>query len=315
MRLLPYHRLISAVFSLIIAGLFVSNHKEIFVMATVKGTARNIQQKGEQAAKEVAYSPLMDRLARLGYAVKGFLYIAMGVIAITGAMGKSKTPADQIGAIASFQKLPYAVPVLWIILIGLVAYSLWGVIRAVLDPFHKGKDLKGLLARGGYLISAVTYASFAVPTYQMLMGMRHKSSASNVHLVSTIMSMPMGRWLVGAFGLAAVVAGLYQIYSGIKMDFDQRFKPYALDDEQRRVAVQVGRFGTIARGIVFAIVGGFLVLAAYQANPGNARGFDGALRFLAHQPYGIYLLGIVAAGLIAFGIYSWMSAAWFRLTR
>jgi hypothetical protein len=304
------------IFSLIIPGLSRRNQKEIIVMATAKGTVKNIQQKGEQVAKEAAYSPLMDRLARLGYAVKGFLYIAMGVIAIAGAMGKSKTPADQIGAIASFQKLPYAEPVLWIILIGLVAYSLWGVIRAILDPFHKGKDLKGLLARGGYLISAVTYASFAVPTYQMIMGMRHKSSASsNVQMVSKIMSMPMGRWIVGAFGLAAVAAGLYQIYSGIKMDFDQRFEPYALDDEQRRVAVQVGRFGTIARGIVFAIVGGFLVLAAYQANPGNAKGFDGAFRFLAHQPYGLYLLGIIASGLMAFGIYSFMSAAWFRLKR
>ena len=284
-----------------------------------QGTAKDIhdvKKKGEMAAKEAAYSPLMEKLARLGYAVKGFLYVAIGVIAITGAMGKSNTPADQLGAIGSFRKLPYAEPVLWIILIGLVSYSLWGVIRAILDPFHKGTDLKGLLARAGYLISAVTYASFAVPTYQMIMGIRHKSSTtSTVQLVSKVMSMPMGRWIVMAIGVAAIGAGIYQIYSGIKMDFDQRFKPYALDAEQLRVAVQVGRFGTIARGIVFAIIGFFLALAGYYANPGNARGFDGAMKFLEKQPYGIYLLGIVASGLVAFGIYSWMSAAWFKLKR
>ena len=285
-------------------------------MATAKGSMNAMKQQGKQAMKEAAYSPTVERLTRLGYAVKGFLYLAIGFTAIAGAMGKSKTPADQIGAIASLTKQPYAEPVLWIVLIGLVGYSLWGVTRAILDPFHKGSDLKGLLARGGYLISAATYASFAIATYQILQGTRHGSSTNNlVQMVGKVMNMPMGRWIVGAIGLAAVAAGLYQVYSGIKKDFEKTFDPYALDAEQRRVAVQVGRFGMIARGIVFAITGGFLVLAAYQANPGSAKGFDGAFRFLAHQPYGLYLLGIIAAGLMAFGIYSLMSAAWFRLKR
>lgn len=176
--------------------------------------------------------------------------------------------------------------------------------------------MEGLLARGGFLISAITYASFVWPTYQLIIGARHGRGAdATVQLVSKVMSMPMGRWLVGAFGIAAVLAGLYQIYSGIKMDFDHRFKPYALNPEQLRIAKQLGRYGTIARGIVFGIVGGFLVLAAYRASPGSARGFDGALDFLAKQPYGIWLLVIIALGLIAFGIYSFMSAAWFKLKR
>lgn len=286
-------------------------------MATAKGSVNAIKQEGKQAVKEVAYSPLVERLTRLGYAVKGFLYMAIGFTAIAGALGKSSTPADQMGAISSFRKLPYAEPILWIVLIGLVAYALWGVTRAILDPFHKGSDLKGLLSRAGYLISAATYASFVIPTYELIQGARHPGSSTHttVQLVSKVMSMPMGRWIIGVIGVAAVAAGLYQIYSGIKKDFERAFQPYALDAEQLRVAIQVGRFGVIARGIVFAIIGGFLVLAAYQANPGNARGFDGAMRFLAKQPYGIYLLGIVAFGLIAFGIYSWMSAAWFKLRR
>src|SRR5215216_1761204 len=129
------------------------------------------------------------------------------------------------------------------------------------------------------------------------------------------MNMPMGSWIVGAIGVAAIAAGLYQIYMGYKMDFDQRFKPYALTADQLRIAKQLGRYGTMARGIVFAIVGFFVTLAAYQANASNAQGFDGALDYLAKQPYGIWLLAIVALGLIAFGIYSFMSAAWLKLKR
>lgn len=277
-------------------------------------TANSIKTQGKKVTKDMAYSETMDRLARLGYGVKGVIYITMGFIAFRSALGKSSTPADQLGAIASFGKLPYAQILLWVILAGLISYSLWGLVRAFLDPFHKGKDLKGLLARGGYLLSAITYATFVLPTYQLIRGASRGAGSNQMgQFVIKIMAMPWGRFLVGAVGLGVIAAGIYQIYMAIKMNFEQQFKPYALSPEQLRVAKQVGRFGTIARGIVLALVGYFLFLAAYYARPGQAQGFSGALRFLGQQPYGLWLLGIIAAGLIAFGIYALMSAAWFRL--
>ena len=280
---------------------------------------REIKKKGEKAAKELkqaAYSPLMDQLTRLGYAVKGFLYVAIGFIAIAGALGRTTTPADQLGAIVEFSELPFAQIILWVILLGLISYSLWGVIRAILDPFHKGTKLEGLIMRLGYLISAITYATFVWPTYQLIIGApKGTGTDATVELVSQVMNMPLGRWLVGGFGVAAIVAGLFQIYTGIKPDFEQRFKPYALTSEQITVARRMGRFGTVARGVIFGIAGGFLILAAWQSNPGQARGFDRALDFLANQPYGIWLLLIVAAGFIAFGLYSFIGAAWFRFKK
>jgi hypothetical protein len=280
-----------------------------------KQDIKNIEAKGKKTAKEAAYSPTMERLARLGYGVKGLIYITMGLLAIQGALGKGKTPADQLGAIRTFSKLPFAQALLWIVLIGLISYALWGIIRAIMDPFHKGTDTKGLIARGGYLISAATYASFVLPTYQLISGARSSSGGNQTHLISQIMSLPMGRIIVGVIGVAAIGAGLYQIYMGLKSKFEKQFKTYALNAEQYRTAIQIGRFGTIARGIVFAIVGFFIFLAAYYSNPGRAQGVDGALNYLAKQPYGLWLMGIVAAGLIAFGIYSLMTAAWFRFER
>jgi hypothetical protein len=282
---------------------------------TVKQDARNIKTSGERAAKQAAYSPTMEKLTRLGYAVKGLIYITIGLLAIQGALGKAKTPADQFGAINTFGKLPFGHIFLWVILIGLISYALWGVVRAILDPFHKGTDLKGLLARGGYLISAGTYAFFAWPTYQLIRRTRSSSGSNQTQFIGQIMALPMGRIIVGVIGVAAIAAGLYQVYQGIQSKFEQQFKPYALTADQYRTAVQIGRFGTIARGVVFAIIGFFFCLAAYYANPGQAQGVSGALKFLANQPYGLWLLGIVAVGLIAFGVYSLMTAAWFRFQR
>jgi hypothetical protein len=283
---------------------------------TLKGSVNNAKAEGKQAAKKAAYSPTMDRLARLGYAVKGLIYIIIGLLAIQSALGKNSTPADQLGAIAAISKLPYGMLALWIVLVGLISYSLWGLIRAFLDPFHKGNDTKGLLIRGGYLVSAVTYASFILPTYELITGAGGGSqSHQTVKFVAAIMSTTWGRVGVGILGLAVVAGGFYQIYLGITSNFDKQFKPYALNPQQLKIAKQLGRYGTIARGVVFALVGFFLCLAAFYANPSTAKGFNGALNFLARQPYGLWLLGIIALGLIAFGIYSVMSAAWFKLKK
>ena len=283
-----------------------------------RGPVEDIQSEGKRAAQQAAYSPLMETLTRIGYAVKGVIYILIGVLALEGVTGKNHSPADQVGAIVALSKLPAGEVIMWIVLIGLIAYSLWGFIRAILDPYHKGHDLKGIAARIGYVISGLTYAFFVLPTYDLIKGARHSSSAgsgSTQKIVAQVMSMPFGAILVGAFGVAAIAAGVYQIYSGLNSTFDRQFKSYALTPDQYKTVIQAGRFGTAARGVVFALVGFFLCLAAVYHNPSQAKGFSGALTFLGHQPYGLWLLGIIAVGLIAFGVYSLISAAWLKMRR
>ena len=60
----------------------------------------------------------------------------------------------------------------------------------------------------------------------------------------------------------------------------------------------------MARSVVFALIGFGLVKAAIDYDPKEAVGLDGALRKLADSSFGPLLLGIVAAGLIGFALYS-----------
>ena len=129
------------------------------------------------------------------------------------------------------------------------------------------------------------------------------------------MAMPGGRWIIGLVGLIVLGAGLFQVYLGFKAGFDRQFQSYALSPQEVRMVTNIGRFGTAARGVVLAIVGGLIALGAYRATPSQKVGIDTALATLMHQPYGAFLLGIVALGLIAFGFYSLLSAFWFRLRR
>ena len=127
------------------------------------------------------------------------------------------------------------------------------------------------------------------------------------------MSKPWGPYAIGIVGLVVIAVGLYQIYQGINTSFDRQFKTYAMTAQELKWAIQIGRLGTAARGVVFVLVGGLISLAAYQSNPSQPVGIDPALKTLLHQPYGGLLLGLVAVGLMAFGVYSLMSAVWFRL--
>ena len=121
--------------------------------------------------------------------------------------------------------------------------------------------------------------------------------------------------MVGAIGLIVIGVGLSQIIKGFKGDFDQQFKPYKISRQQYKIITQLGRFGTAARGLVFSMVGFFLLLTALNNDPSQAKGIDGVLAALLTQPYGPALLAIVALGLIAFGIYSAMSGFWLRFKR
>lgn len=275
-----------------------------------------IKSDVKRAGQKAAFSPLMEALTRFGYGVRGLIYIVMGLLAVQVALGKGGALASPQGAIAAIGKQPAGMILLWGVLVGIIAYALWGVVRAVFDPLQKGNDTKGLLARFGFLVSAFGYAILVWPTYGYITGRSQTASGSQTQkFIASIMAMPLGRWAIGILGLAVLIGGLYQIYLGFKASFDRQFQTYALTVKEAKLATDVGRFGTSARGVVFALVGGLITLAAYQTNPSQPIGMDTALATLMHQPYGIWLLGVVAVGLVAFGFYSILCALWFRLRR
>ena len=283
---------------------------------SVTNSALGVKAEVKRAGHKAAFSPLMEALTRLGYGARGLIYITMGLLAVQVALGKGGALASPQGAIAAIGKQPAGMFLLWVVLVGIIAYSAWGVVRAVFDPLHKGSDMKGLLARAGFLTSAFSYAILIWPTYGYITGVSQTAGGSQTqNFIASIMAMPLGRWAIGILGLAVLAGGVYQIYLGFKPGFDRQFQTYALNAKEIKLAADVGRFGTAARGVVLALMGALITLAAYQANPSQPVGMDSALATLLTQPYGIWLLGIVAVGLIAFGFYSMLSALWFRLKR
>jgi hypothetical protein len=120
----------------------------------------------------------------------------------------------------------------------------------------------------------------------------------------------MGQWLVGAIGLGVIGAGLAFMgrgWRGNVTDF------LALPAGARPWVVRLGRLGFAARGAVFALIGGFLGLAALHSRSSEVRGLGGALASLEAQPYGWALLAAVAAGLLSFGLFGFVQARYRRI--
>ncbi|MBT2691697.1 DUF1206 domain-containing protein [Bacillus sp. ISL-55] len=252
--------------------------------------------------KEV--KPWMRRFARFGYIAKGIVFGMVGVLAALAAFGPKGETTGTSGALQSISEMPLGEVALWIIGFGLIGYILWDFIKAIKDPENEGKDAKGLIKRTGYFISGLIYSNLAFGAIKLASNTGSAGGDNSEKTISAkLMEQPFGVWLVGLVGAVIIGYGVYELYSGAKEKFMTKFKTYEMNDKERKIARLSGKIGLISRGIVLSMVGFFFIRTAYTHNPNESKGLGGALTELASQPFGQFLLAIVAAGLILYGIY------------
>ena len=274
-------------------------------MATVQATG---------SVKRAAANPGLELLERLGYVVRGALYAVIGLLALRIAMAKPDGQAvDLTGSVVFLIGNPFGKFVLLGIIVGLAAYSIWGLIRAIFDPLHRGSDPSGLVERLGFVSSAVSYGLVVIFGLKILAGSGGNSTDSAQKTISSILEHPEGGWLTILIGVVAIGIGLGQGVEAYRAIFKRDLKGAEMSDAQRKVTVALGRFGMFARGVVFLIIGWFIVQAGLHHDPRQVQGFGGAFMFLLAQPFGHFVLGIVALGFIALGLHSLACARWIRL--
>lgn len=250
---------------------------------------------------------------RFGYIVRGVIYIMPGVLALQLALRAHGGAITQTGAIQMIGQQSGGRVLLIAVAVGLAGYALWGVFRAALDPLHKGHSPKGLAKRSGFAMSALAYAGLFAATLRFLAGALPHTASQRDWSVG-LLEKPFGAWLVGIIGVCWIAgAGIGEIARGWKAGFEEDLALERMGATESRLAIPLGRFGTVARGAVFTIVGMLLVAAALHVRHPSAGGLDGALLELARQPYGRALLAAAALGLIAFGTFSVMCARWMRM--
>ncbi|MEO8329246.1 MAG: DUF1206 domain-containing protein, partial [Candidatus Nanopelagicales bacterium] len=264
-------------------------------------TSNSTTSTAGATAQRASDSPWVKATARIGLAARGLVYILVGYIAIHIAFGTTSTQATQQGAFQTVARQPFGEVVLWVMVVGFLGYAVWRFIEAYTGPSTETDDKKRNALRVVSAIRGIVYLGFAYGAAHIAITSHSKSTASTA---AGIMKSTGGQLLVGAIGVALIVAGIAMVIQGWRVDFEKELDTGRMGTTTRSVVEKLGRFGYIARGIVFGLAGYFVVQAAVNFNPKEANGLDVALRSVAQASYGTFLLLLIALGLIAFGLYS-----------
>lgn len=276
----------------------------------VARTARHRSLRTRRSARQAANSRAMTWLARAGLASRGVMYVLIGIIAVQIAVDGSHQQADRAGAVRLVAHTPLGSVLLWILVIGFAGMALWRLSEALWGTNDAGGRKAG--KRLAALARAVFYGvvTFGLLKYALGIGQPSSSDTQSEDLTATALRHPGGQVIVAIAGIVIVGAGLYTMYRAYQLKFLKHLRMGGASARTRTVVKRLGQIGGIARGFVFGTVGIFLIVAAADANPGQAKGIDSALRALAHTPLGPWLLIVIALGLVTFGVYSWCEARW-----
>ncbi|HEY0591955.1 MAG TPA: DUF1206 domain-containing protein [Thermoanaerobaculia bacterium] len=261
-----------------------------------------------EAARDVA--PWIERLARIGYAAKAVVYVVIGLLAL-GAMSSRGSSPDSEGAMAAIVRQPFGRALLVVVAAGLIGYALWRIIEAFVDPSGKGKGVKGLGWRGWMISRGLFHAALAFQAIRFVI--RNAAGGSNEgqadQRTRTLMEAPFGPWLVILVGVGIAAYGLGQIWAAWKGKLAKRLDLSSMSPGARRLVTGISRYGLAARGVLFAIVGGFLAQAGLTHDPERARGIGGAFRVFDSA----WMLALIALGVISYGIYEAIKARYRRI--
>lgn len=256
---------------------------------------------------------VMAKVARAGYFAKGVVYAVVGLLALQTAFLDGGKLTGGRGAIEEIARQPFGRALIGVLAVGLVSYVLWRWTQAILDPDNQGTDAKAITVRSTLFISGAIYAGLALVAIKLLIGSGESGGSSKQSIAASVLEKPWGPYAVGLAALLVVVKAAADFYKGSTARFEHKWKTEEMSKAVQRWARRIARTGVFARGVVLLITAGFIATAALQSDPSDVKGVGGVLSTAASQPYGRWLLGATALGLVCYALYQVMQARYRRV--
>ncbi|MEP6760183.1 MAG: DUF1206 domain-containing protein [Sporichthyaceae bacterium] len=261
------------------------------------------------AGSRAANSDWLARMARVGLAARGLIYVLVGVLAIEVARGGSAR-TDQKGALAKIAEQPFGRFLLWVVAAGMLAYGLWRLGEGIWGRREETDEKKRTLKRVESVASGVANIAISITAARFAMG---SGGGGGKNLSSRLLDAPGGKTIMVIIGILIIGIGLALAWRGLKTDFEKQLKHEEMGRTTYTVVRRLGQAGYLARGLVAALIGSLVIKAALEQDPKKGVGPDAALRTLAEAPFGKVLLVLAAIGLICFGAYSFAESRYRRL--
>ena len=266
--------------------------------------------------RKAKQSDALEWAGRAGLATRGVLYLTVGILAAQIALGDTGGKADREGALRAVAHQPMGRLLLAMIAVGMAGYAVWQLVLAIADPGGKGDDASGLATRAAYVGRALIYIAGVATALPLTFGNNRGSGDNNERdWTARAFELPLGRWLVGAVGVAIVAAGMWNGWKGLSGTWRKKLDTSEMSKAEQRWAEPIAIGGFIGRMAVFGLVGGFLVRAAVRYDPNQGVGLDAALKAVRGKAYGPWALLAFAVALVLFGVFSLLQARWRRVDK
>ncbi|KAA9333228.1 DUF1206 domain-containing protein [Hymenobacter busanensis] len=251
-------------------------------------------------------------IARLGLVAQGVVYLLLGILAIMAAEGV-RTTADRDQALLTISRLPLGRWLLALLAVGLAGYVLWRFAQAAFNTENCSYDTVGICKRVFFACSALGYGWLAYYAAWLALLAHVPEGESQRSLISRLMHQPYGPWLLGAVALGVIGVAMFQVYQAFSGTIASEVNGRRLAEYPWQLVYRIGQVGYVARGVVWGLLGYYLLLAAWHSNPREARDTDGAFDLLGTMGPGVLLA--VAAGFVAYGVYMLVRARYPLLPR
>ncbi|THF86508.1 DUF1206 domain-containing protein [Deinococcus sp. KSM4-11] len=285
-------------------------------MTDIKQVGKQVQGQVQEAARTATHhaAPGLEALARFGYASKGVVYGMLGFLALSVALGRGGQTTDTKGSLLRLEDLPGGQVLMWLLVLGLIGYALWQVLRAFLDPEHQGTKPGAMVKRTGYLLSGGANIALAIFAARVAShGTASHTQNGTASAANTVLHVPGGQVLLGLGAVALFALAGSQLYTAYGAKFMKRMAFRDIGARYQGTLKRVGQLGIASRGVLSAIIGGFLLVAAWQDSAGQVVGVSGALTWLHSQPQGNVLLAAVAVGTLCYGAWCIVQAVYRRI--
>lgn len=253
--------------------------------------------------------PWIQFVARAGIGARGVIYVILAYLALDIALhGSSPVETSGEGALQEVAKQPASPVLLSVLTLGLVSYAIWRLVQTFTGkPSPRGRP--DVLKRLGSLLIAGIYLGLSVRAVELVAGGSSGSSTSNPQPeAARVLGWPSGPEILGAIAAGLIIGGVALALWGFIHDYDRDLATERLGAGSRKTLKVLGSLGDLARGFLLALVGSYLLNAAVDANAAHAKSVDAALESLARRWYGPEVIGLLAAGLLCFGLFSFVDA-------
>jgi hypothetical protein len=270
-------------------------------------------------SERLAKRPWVNRLARLGYASEGLLYVIFGGTAALSAVRVGGRVRGTRGALDLLVAQPFGRLAVALVAVGLCGFILRRFVQVFVQPDIgvPPKPIMRVLRRVGFALSGLAHFGIALAALRLVLGLAILSpdgpKAPRGWAAMLLVWRPLDGWLTLFVGLVVVVVAVFYFYKAVSRRFTMDLELERMGRRFERTTLACGIVGYAGRGIGFLIIGTFLVYAGWYVEKVEARGFGDFLRTLEDQPFGAWVLIIVAAGLIVYGMYLLLAAWYLRL--